>query len=185
MLRLSLSLSSQVIYTGQRITLQGARLSVASICTVGGRSARSAWVDGETKIIFRSESARTYLFVEMSAEMWQFDEGNSQSCTHIPHYTADTLITTVNAEKAEVFLSELVKNWQGGAKGSRKGHAINHVVSIILYGRVIYEDDGEGDEERAPLSRNEHGMIYRDFYKVRRTCQVMMHQADLRLVGPF
>ena len=116
---------------------------------MGGRSTRSAWVDGETKIIFRSESARTYLFVEVSAEMFQFDEGN------------------MGAETAEIALGELVRNWQGGANSSRKGHAVNHVVSVILYGRVIYEDDGEGDEERAPVSRNESGMVYRDFYKVR------------------
>lgn len=74
-------------------------------------------------------------------------------------------------EKCAVFLEELLKNWKGGGKGKadgvRRGHATNHTISIILYGRVIYEDNGEGEEDRAPLKRSDEGVLYRDFYKVK------------------
>lgn len=155
MLRLTLSLCSTIVYHHQRISLAGssARLYVGGIYNQLGHSTATALIDGDTKIIFRSESARTYVFVEVSAEMWQFEEDGCML-----------------SEKCEVFLRELVSNWQGGGTGGkngiRKGHTANHMVSVILYGRVIYEDNGEGEEERAPTSRNEEGMIYRDFYKV-------------------
>ncbi len=35
---------------------------------------RSGIVTKDTKIIFRSESAKYFLFLQMSQEMWEFDE---------------------------------------------------------------------------------------------------------------
>lgn len=75
-------------------------------------------------------------------------------------------------EKCETFLTELFAHWTGGGTegvdSKSQGQATSHTVSIILYGRVIYEDNGEGEEKRAPLRRDEDGVLYRDFYKVSR-----------------
>lgn len=176
MLRLALSLSHSVLYLRQRVLLPGstARLRVGGIYS-GGKTVKSAWIDEDTKVVFRSESARCYVFVEVSQvrplccpphkpslilvdtvlqEMWHFEEDGS------------TL-----REKCEVFLSDLFAHWTGqgtgGCDSKHKGQPTSHTVSIILYGRVIYEDNGEGEESRAPLSRDEDGTLYRDFYKVR------------------
>ena len=73
-------------------------------------------------------------------------------------------------EKCETFLTELFSHWSGGTEGRKhQSQSTSHTVSIILYGRVIYEDNGEGEETRAPLRRSEDGVLYRDFYKVRGT----------------
>jgi hypothetical protein len=155
MLQATLALTSTTAYRGQRVTLPGStiRLSVGAMFSQDGKKVRSAWIDGDTKIAFRSSSARIYVFVEVSAEMWHFEE---DGCTLY--------------EKCEVFLGELFKNWKGGGKGGkagvRNGNATNHTVSVVLYGRVIYDSEAEGEEARAPLQRNEEGLLYRDFYKV-------------------
>lgn len=141
MLRLSLAQANTALYLNQRVTLPGslARLRVGGIYNLDRKQVRSAIVDDETKIVFRSESARSYIFIEISQEMDHFEEDGSML-----------------REKCELFLKELL---------SRIATTTN-TVSIILYGRVIYEDNGEGDEERAPLRKNEDGVLYRDFFKV-------------------
>lgn len=157
MLRLSLSLVDSCLFINQRVVLPGgsqARLRVGGIFNQEGHTVRSAYVDDETKIVFRSESARCYVFVEVSQEMWTFEEDGSML-----------------REKCQVFLHELFAHWTGRmGKGNidvkSKGNPTSHTVSIILYGRVLYEDNGEGEEARAPLRRLEDGTLYRDFYKV-------------------
>lgn len=151
-----MSLVDTTVFLNQRVVLPGgsmARLRVGGIFNQEGRHVRSAYIDDETKIVFRSESARAYVFVEISQEMWQFEEDGSML-----------------REKCQVFLHELFAHWTGrmgkGIDVKSKGNATSHTVSIILYGRVIYEDNGEGEEERAPLRRLEDGTLYRDFYKV-------------------
>ncbi|KAM0788563.1 hypothetical protein ACM66B_001688 [Microbotryomycetes sp. NB124-2] len=172
MFRLTMALTSQVIYLNQRVTLPGslARLRVGEIFNQEGRTVRSAYVDEDTKIIFRSESARCYVFVEISQEMWQFEEDGSML-----------------REKCELFLYELFAHWTGkatrGTDSKSKGQPTSHTVSIILYGRVVYEDNGEGEEERAPMRRLENGTLYRDFYKVILDLTPMPSPAIVRTVA--
>lgn len=68
MLRLQLSLASTALYINQRVVLPGsqARLRVGGIYNQDGKAVKSAWVNEDTKVIFRSESARCYVFVEIS-----------------------------------------------------------------------------------------------------------------------
>ncbi|GAA5976045.1 hypothetical protein JCM10908_005367 [Rhodotorula pacifica] len=176
---LTLSLADKVLHTGQRVTLpgSGARLRVGDMYTslapssskagsragAGRRGSSShakntrvdaAYITDETKFVFRSESARCYVFIEMSQEMWHFEEDGSMLL-----------------EKCELFLQELFLHYSGkmspDAEDKRsKGIPTSHVVSIILYGRVVYDDEQDAEEERAPLSRLDDGTLYRDFFKV-------------------
>ncbi|GAA6037242.1 hypothetical protein JCM8097_008639 [Rhodosporidiobolus ruineniae] len=178
--QLSLALAGRVLHVGQRVVLpgSGARLRVGDMYSAvasrsssssrsgGGSSSSSsnaytmntpldaAYITDETKIVFRSESARHYVFVEVSQDLWQFEEDGSMLL-----------------EKAELFLQELFAHVSGkmtrDAEDKRsKGVPTSHVMSIILFGRVIYDDEEDAEEARAPLCRLENGTLYRDFYKV-------------------
>ncbi|GAA6003213.1 uncharacterized protein JCM10292_002923 [Rhodotorula paludigena] len=176
---LSLALNGKVLHTGQRVALpgSGARLRVGDMwsstsashaATSGSRGGASSssspqakntrldasCITDETKFVFRSESARAYILVEVSQELWQFEEDGSMLL-----------------EKCELFLHELWSHYSGKmsteAEDRRsKGVATSHVASIILFGRVMYDDAADAEEERAPLSQLEDGTLYRDFYKV-------------------
>ncbi|GAA5981416.1 hypothetical protein JCM5350_004056 [Sporobolomyces pararoseus] len=180
---LSLSLINKVLHSNQRIVLpgSGARLRVGdmwsstttSTTTTSQRSRRgssstnkqamtttsshnldSALITDSTKLIFRSESSRSYIFIEVSLEMWQFEEDGG------------TLY-----EKCEMFLEEVFAHYSGKmSKDSEdkrsKGIPTSHNVSVILYGRVVYDDREDAEEERAPLSVASDGTLYRDFFKV-------------------
>lgn len=113
---------------------------------------QSAFVSTNTKPIFRSESARYVLFIQMSREMWDFDsEGSGEIMFN----------KVVNG-----FLPALFKKW-----ASLKA---KHLVSIVLFTRVEY-DTGITSE----LATNTHDIAYhtgiqadgskkpyKDFYRV-------------------
>lgn len=161
MFRLSLLLTDTSLNLGQRITLPGAsqsRIRVGGIfSSATNKSLKSCFIDSTTQIVFRSESTKDFVLVEVSQEMWNFEEDGSMLLS-----------------KCEMFLAELMGRWQprttngagGGAGRKRTLPATSHTVSVILYGRVIYDDEAEGEEDRAPLQRLEDGTLYRDFYKV-------------------
>ncbi|RUS15805.1 hypothetical protein BC937DRAFT_91975 [Endogone sp. FLAS-F59071] len=101
------------------------------------------YITDDTRIIFRSESAKYFIFLQMSKEMWDFDEDGE-----------------LFFEKAvQSFLPELFRKWSE--------HSTNHIVSIILFSRVFYSDRDKpeviGDHA---LHYDEEGRLYRDFYKV-------------------
>lgn len=193
---LALNLIGKVIHSNQRILLpgSGARLRVGdmwSSATTQPRRRRgstfadaaqssstshnldSAYVTDATKLIFRSESSRSYLFIEVSQEMWQFEEDGGML-----------------VEKCEMFLDEVFAHYSG--KMSRdsedkrsKGIPTSHVVSVILYGRVIYDDPEDAEEERAPLSQASDGTYYRDFFKVRQFDLAPSNTDDAKLFSPI
>lgn len=101
------------------------------------------YITDNTRIIFRSESAKFFIFLQMCKEMWDFDEDGE-----------------LFFEKAvQSFLPELFRRWND--------HSTNHIVSIILFSRVFYSDRDEREVigEHA-LHYDEEGRLYRDFYKV-------------------
>ena len=140
MLRTALALNDAPLFSGQRVSLPGssARLRVGAMRTY--KSAVSAVLSSETRISWRSESGRVFLFVEVSAEMSQFEEDGSML-----------------KEKCDEFMNQLSEHLQG----------TSHVLTVVLYGRVIYDSEEEGYERRAPMNKDEDGRWYRDFFKVR------------------
>ncbi|KAI9857873.1 MAG: vacuolar membrane-associated protein iml1 [Trichoglossum hirsutum] len=120
MWRLAISeLSDKTIYKGQKILFLGTIKAYVRNIFVRGQRVQSALFSANTKPIFRSESARYILFIQMSREMWDFDsEGTGQIMFN----------KVVNG-----FLPELFKRW------TRMN--ARHLVSIILFTRVEYEEE--------------------------------------------
>ncbi|CAG8442780.1 2976_t:CDS:2 [Dentiscutata heterogama] len=135
MWRLVRSLMGTCVYLGKRIEFAGCIRAQVSC----------GYITGETKPIFRSESAKLFIFVQMSREMWEFDEDGE-----------------LYFEKAIEFFSELFKHW--------KQLGTNHVVSIVLFSRVFYdfeylENDPELQAESS-LMKDYYKRSCKDFYKV-------------------
>jgi DEP domain-containing protein 5 len=154
MWRLAISeLSDKTIYKGQKILFLGTIKALIKNIYVRGQRVQSALFSANSKPIFRSESARYILFIQMSREMWDFDsEGTGQIMFN----------KVVNG-----FLPELFKRW------TRMN--ARHLVSIILFTRVEYERGAEqcgvGDADISgpgSTSRSETTgrKPYRDFFRI-------------------
>ncbi|EDN92381.1 hypothetical protein SS1G_08244 [Sclerotinia sclerotiorum 1980 UF-70] len=142
----------KAVYKGQKILFMGTIKAQVTSVYIGGRKVESAFFSATTKPIFRSESARYVLFIQMSREMWDFDsEGSGEIMFN----------KVVNG-----FLPALFKKWVQ--------LKVKHLVSIVLFTRVEY-DTGLASE----LARSSHDTAYhtgvqtdgnkkpyKDFYRV-------------------
>lgn len=145
-------LSNKIVFKGQKILFMGTIKAQVTCVYISGRKVQSAFFSTSTKPIFRSESARYVLFIQMSREMWDFDsEGSGEIMFN----------KVVNG-----FLPALFKKWV-----SLKA---KHLVSIVLFTRVEY-DTGITSEFAASSHDNAyHTGIqsdgnkrpYKDFYRV-------------------
>ena len=147
----SVKLANQCIFRGQRIIfMESLKASIKTIY-VKGRKVPSAFFHASTKPIFRSESARYVLFIQMSKEMWDFDADG----------TGEIMFDKV----VNGFLPELFTRWQQ--------LKVKHLVSIVLFTRMIYEDrpatsstKGNLSQERSREGDSEDASEVKDFYRV-------------------
>ena len=147
----SAELANRCIFRGQRIVfMESIKASIKTIF-VKGRKVPSAFFHPSTKPIFRSESARYVLFIQMSKEMWDFDADG----------TGEIMFDKV----INGFLPELFKRWQQ--------LKVRHLVSIVLFTKMIYEDRPAASSTSANFSHERphkrvgvDGNDAKDFYRV-------------------
>ncbi|KAL6719076.1 vacuolar membrane-associated protein iml1 [Lecanora helva] len=138
------------IYRGQKIEFMSSIRAQIKNVFVQGRKVQSALFHHSTKPIFRSESARYVLFIQMSKEMWDFDtEGSGE-------IMFDKVING--------FLPELFKRWHE--------LKVKHVVSVVLFTRMVYEEAARRpDISPTSLGKDQEESVDRqnlsqDFYRV-------------------
>ena len=137
-------LSDTCVYKGKKILFVSSLKSQVRHIYVRGQKVQSAYFSSRTKSIFRSESARYAIFIQMSREMWHFDtEGSGE---------------VVFNKLINGFLPELFKRW-------RRINA-HHLVNIVLFTRVVYEQGSA----RVPAEKEDldglEGASYKDFFRV-------------------
>lgn len=126
------------------------KATVKSIYSEGKRIS-SAYFSSNTKPIFRSESAKYVIFVQMSREMWDFDaEGSGEIMFN----------KVING-----FLPDLFKRWQS--------MNVRHLVSIVLFTRLEYEKgilkettEDQNDEHYRIRNADGSQADFRDYYRV-------------------
>lgn len=144
-------LANNCIIKGQRIVFMGTIKAVVKAVFVRGQKVRSALFKPSTKPIFRSESARYVLFIQMSKEMWDFDADGS----------GEIMFNKV----INGFLPELFKRW--------KHIRARHLVTIVLFTRMEYKrglgrafTHLELDGSDPSLKHITGNTSYKDFYRV-------------------
>ncbi|KAJ5934470.1 Winged helix-turn-helix transcription repressor DNA-binding [Penicillium verhagenii] len=110
-------LVDKIIYKGQKIIFMGSIKVTIKNIFIRGKKVLSGYFAPHTIPVFRSESAKYVLFIQMSREMWDFDSEGS----------GDILFSRV----INGFLPELFKRW---ANSDAK-----HLVTIVLFTRVEYD----------------------------------------------
>ncbi|EPY53591.1 DEP domain-containing protein [Schizosaccharomyces cryophilus OY26] len=157
MWRLSRKLCDTCVYQKQRVYFLGNAAGEIGFIWKNGKKCKSAYFSENTRPIFRSESAKFLIFIQMSEEMWHFEEDGE-----------------LNYNKAiDGFLPDLFSLWRDlGA---------HHLISIILFTRVEYgnygsmciwspDNNGMNPSVKQPtqnsMNESEEGGPYKDFFKV-------------------
>ncbi|KAL1303598.1 hypothetical protein AAFC00_006962 [Neodothiora populina] len=150
MWRLTVSeLNQRSIFKGQRIHFMGSIKATIKNIYSSGRRISSAYFSSDTKPIFRSESAKYVIYIQMSREMWDFDaEGSGE---------------IMFSKVINGFLPDLFKRWQR--------MSVRHLVSIVLFTRMEYDKGTlihHDDEEYTYDEDGIHGkdVDFRDYYRV-------------------
>ncbi|OUC42360.1 hypothetical protein D917_03020 [Trichinella nativa] len=130
------------VYMNKKIEHCGMRVYVQEMFRIGER-VNAGYVSENTKIVLRSSSALVYIMIQMSQEMWEFDnEGD------------------LHAEKClEGFLPDLFRKWDE--------RNCTHFVSIVLFSRCFYNTEqlkNLPSEVYEEMMQNINGEYYRDFY---------------------
>lgn len=134
MRKLTTMLHGKPLFLRQPITVSGLRVHVSQMWS--GRPLATGIVDSNTKVVFRSKSARFFLFLQVSAEMSDFDDDGD-----------------LYFEKAiKHFLAELFKRWDAAE--------YDHTLSVVLFSRSYFDRDPPAG---ASLHRN--GSHYVDYYR--------------------
>jgi hypothetical protein len=144
-------LEGHSIYKGQKVSFLGTIKAQIKTIYIQGRKVQSAFCGSTTKPVFRSESARFVLFIQMSKEMWDFDIDG----------TGEVMFSKV----INGFLPDLFKRWED--------LNARHLVSIILFTRMEYErglmtrfDMVSTENNDAYMYSKDGGSRYKDFYRV-------------------
>ncbi|KAK7750796.1 vacuolar membrane-associated protein iml1 [Diatrype stigma] len=145
-------LADRTVYKGQVVYSLGTIKATVSTVFVEGRKVHSAFFGRDTRPIFRSESARYVLFIQMAREMWDFDSDGSGE---IMFYKV------VNG-----FLPALFKKWAM--------MQVKHLVTIVLFARMEYDTGLTTELANASLHDDYYTGYqtsgskrpYKDFYRV-------------------
>lgn len=138
MWRISSQLNLTCVYRTQRISYcsSAVRVTIRDIYR-NGKKITSAYVGPNTRIVYRSESARMVWFIQMSEEMWHFEE-SGQVIFH----------KMINS-----FLPDVFKKWK-----EKKAH---HVVTIVLFTSV-----GLSKNSEEKLGHGQVATETRDYFRV-------------------
>ncbi|KAI9667967.1 MAG: vacuolar membrane-associated protein iml1 [Bathelium mastoideum] len=149
MWRLALgALGKRTVHKGQKLLFMGTIKATITNIYVRGEKVRCAFFSGSSKPVFRSESAKYIIFIQMSREMWDFDADGS----------GDLMFNRV----INGFLPDLFKRWAR--------IRARHLVSIILFTRVQYSAQtarlGSLPNFRKDERTTKNSTQFQDYYRV-------------------
>lgn len=145
-------LADRTVYKGQPMLFMGTVKAQITAVFVDGKKVQSAFFGRDTRPIFRSESARYVLFIQMALEMWDFDSDGS----------GEIMFNKV----VNGFLPALFKKWAA--------LKVKHLVSIVLFARVEYDAGLTTELSNATIHNDYYTGVqtsgerrpYKDFYRV-------------------
>ncbi|ELT94063.1 hypothetical protein CAPTEDRAFT_139536 [Capitella teleta] len=144
MWRLRKSLINSCLYMTQKIRFAEMKAQVAELWSKADKVA-CGYVTDETRVTFRSMTAQVNIFIQMSSEMWEFD-----------NYGDLYFEKTVDG-----YLVDLFNNW--------KKNNCNHDVTITMFSRSYYKAESIDEfpmNMRECVQQDYLGRFYEDFYRV-------------------
>jgi hypothetical protein len=151
------------VYEGKRLTFDGIRTNV-KIIRHGNRAIKSGIVTEDTKITFRSRSARIIWLVQMSSEMWDFASPYEVGSNH----KSQEPVCHIYFDKFVSFCRRLFGKW--------KKLDLTHNLTVIYFSRTYIRRQETDVEDfmpssslpkcASPIHVDADGRFYEDSYKI-------------------
>jgi len=143
------------VYEGKRLSFNGIRTNT-KVIRHGDHVVRSGIITEETKLTFRSRSARIIWLVQMSSEMWDFASPYEAVGNQSRHESS----CKVYFDKFIEFVRRLFGKW--------KKLQLTHNLTVVFFSRT-YIRHREGEKEDLGSSSvhvDSDGRMYEDHYKI-------------------
>lgn len=160
MWRFKRSLVGRAVHTQQNVVIDGVAAQVLEM-SAGGNSVTSGVISENTNVIFRSRSARIYWLVQITSEMWAFDQNGD---LYFEKFLSKFVIPVLDKWKALNVTHSLTIVY----------FARSLVVNLKDINESLIDQTGDGDASIDRLDRShtrtvvteEDGVYYQDFFKV-------------------
>ena len=130
--RFKVELYGKMTRIGKNINLLGIRAHINAMMA-GGQTGLCGVVGADTKLILRSRSSRIFWLIQMSTEMWEFDE------------------------TGEVYYEKLLNRFIRTLFDKWRESAATHTVTIILFSRSFYS------KQQFPEDYDPSSLLFNDF----------------------
>lgn len=144
MWRFKKSMVNRSVYIGQNISVDGVQATIQEVGS-NGVPVKSGLISERTHFIFRSRSTRIIWLVQISLEMWDYDQNG------------------------DVYFEKFLYKFTGPLLDRWKALATSHMLTVIFFARTLYPDITERtdcDGMGVSLQQRSDGVFYRDFFKV-------------------
>lgn len=135
------------VHIGQTVTAVGGVQAQVQELGINGTPTISGVISERTHFVFRSRSARIIWLVQISSEMWEYDQNGDLYFEKFLNQFADPLFD----------------RW--------KSLGVTHSLTIVFFARTLYLDGVDPVHTpdlccKASLQRRSDGVLYQDFFKV-------------------
>jgi len=143
------------VYEGKRLTFNGIRTNT-KVIRHGDHVIRSGLISEDTKLTFRSRSARIIWLVQMSMEMWDFASPYEAVGNQISHESS----CKIYFDKFVEFVRRLFDKW--------KKLQVTHNLTVVFFSRTyIRHQDGEKEgKSSSSVHVDSDGRMFEDHYKI-------------------
>ncbi|CAM9485007.1 unnamed protein product, partial [Ectocarpus fasciculatus] len=145
MWRYTHALAGLAVHVPQMVAIDGISAQMLEL-TAKGNQVQSGVITNKTNVIFRSKSARIFWLIQISSEMWMFDQNG------------DLYFEKVLSK----FISPVLDKW--------KALSVTHSLTIVFFTRSIIGDGRTRLFNNSQLSNSlqyvSDGVYYQDFFKV-------------------
>lgn len=140
------------VYEGKRLSFNGIRTNT-KVIRHGDHVVRSGLITEDTKLTFRSRSARIIWLVQMSSEMWE------QACPYeaVGHQTSHESSCKLYWDKFIEFATRLFDKW--------KKLGLTHSLTVVFFSRT-YIRHPEGERRSSSVHMDSDGRMFEDHYKI-------------------
>ena len=155
MWRFKKSMVSRAVYIGQNVSIDGIQATVQEVGSHGA-PVKSGLISDRTHFIFRSRSTRIIWLVQISLEMWEFDQNG------------------------DLYFEKFLYKFAGPLLDRWKALATSHSLTVTFFCRTLYQAQDGASAKPAGLSTQHRsdGTPYVDSFKV-----VMENAADIDKVA--
>ena len=135
------------VHIGQTVTAVGGVQAQVQELGINGTPTISGVISERTHFVFRSRSARIIWLVQISSEMWEYDQNGDLYFEKFLNQFADPLFD----------------RW--------KSLGVTHSLTIVFFARTLYLDGVDPVHTpdlccKASLQKRSDGVLYQDFFKV-------------------